>query len=467
MTPPPRPDRGATLFDRLAMSAAVPMARRSGLGDRVRTVLGGPADRRPVRRSAAVAGAVAAAAVLAAAAAITPSIRAAVAASQPATRPAFVGPADAPALRFVTVQEHGGPVVPAWGPDGRYVSDPADLKLLLKDLPIPDLGGGRAPLPADPPVLRLWFADPHAKDADLSTVAFTDDAGRSVAGGTAGMSFVVSTELERGPGAAGDWWSVNVPLSARPTTADATLVYYGPWGPPQPLTTAEAQQVPGLPGQAPVRVKVAYGDGSASIGLTYDAAGPTPVTYDCVGLTNFHTRAYSNGTDHQLTDGRTLQRFFYDVGRQRLIGFELRQRTGRRVTYRHVPLAATSGRPEPALEQPMSTVPPVVVATVPAAGATDVPSGSAELRVTFDRPMADGGWSWVSKAGDLYEDGERRPEYLPDGRTCVLPVFLEPDTAYAVWVNHAGPNQHFTDVTGRPAVPFLLTFHTRPAERNR
>jgi hypothetical protein len=110
----------------------------------------------------------------------------------------------------------------------------------------------------------------------------------------------------------------------------------------------------------------------------------------------------------------------------------------------------------------LQTAPPVVVRTVPVAGATDVDPGLKEIRVTFSKPMADGNWSWSTWGEENYPEGAGDPHYLPDGRTCGLPVKLRPDKFYAIWLN-SDKFQNFTDDAGRPAVPYLLTFVTGKA----
>jgi hypothetical protein len=70
----------------------------------------------------------------------------------------------------------------------------------------------------------------------------------------------------------------------------------------------------------------------------------------------------------------------------------------------------------------VKTVAPVVVKTVPEAGATDVDSAITEIRVTFSKPMQDGSWSWVGK--EYLPEIVGQPRYLADGRTCVLTVKL-------------------------------------------
>ena len=41
----------------------------------------------------------------------------------------------------------------------------------------------------------------------------------------------------------------------------------------------------------------------------------------------------------------------------------------------------------------VDSLPPVVVKTVPEAGAKDVPSGITEIKITFSKDMADRSWS--------------------------------------------------------------------------
>ena len=47
-----------------------------------------------------------------------------------------------------------------------------------------------------------------------------------------------------------------------------------------------------------------------------------------------------------------------------------------------------------------------------------------------------------------------------DARTCVLPVALEADKTYGMWIN-SGEHTAFRDRGHQPAVPYLLVFETR------
>lgn len=105
-------------------------------------------------------------------------------------------------------------------------------------------------------------------------------------------------------------------------------------------------------------------------------------------------------------------------------------------------------------------VPPVVIATVPASGATGIDPKLTELRVTFSEPMRDGSWSWTKWGEDNFPELNGQPRFLGDQRTCVLPVRLRPGQVYAIWLN-SDYHQDFRDSEGQSAVPYLLIFETR------
>ncbi len=109
-------------------------------------------------------------------------------------------------------------------------------------------------------------------------------------------------------------------------------------------------------------------------------------------------------------------------------------------------------------------LPPCVVKTEPANRAKDVDFALREIKVTSDRPMAqEKSWSWmiVVECG-LYPGyrGSDDPRWENDGRTCVLPVRLSPDTVYAVGAN-SPRNWGFRDTKGKAAVPFAWVFRTK------
>lgn len=118
-------------------------------------------------------------------------------------------------------------------------------------------------------------------------------------------------------------------------------------------------------------------------------------------------------------------------------------------------LAGTTRAAEVSLE----SAPPVVVKTVPVAGATEVDPARTEIRVTFSKAMQDGSWSWSTWGEENFPELIGKPRYLPDGRTCVATVKLQPGKFYATWLN-SEKFKNFKDANGQPAVPYLLTFTT-------
>ena len=110
-------------------------------------------------------------------------------------------------------------------------------------------------------------------------------------------------------------------------------------------------------------------------------------------------------------------------------------------------------------------LPPVVLSVEPAVGAVDVDPAIKEIRVTFSKKMTDKSWSWPT--GNKYaepkvEGGEIHFER--DGRTCVMPVKLEPGKTYVVGVN-SERFRGFRDTQGHPALPYLIVFRTKAAGR--
>src|SRR5262245_2273084 len=111
-------------------------------------------------------------------------------------------------------------------------------------------------------------------------------------------------------------------------------------------------------------------------------------------------------------------------------------------------------------EVTLDSVPPVVVKTVPEAGAAAVDPKTTEIKVTFSKEMRDGTWSWSTLSKESFPQINGKPKYLEDKRTCVLPVKLEPGKTYSIWVN-SEKYTSFKDPDGRSAVPYLLVFKTK------
>ncbi|MGA3163068.1 MAG: protein kinase [Verrucomicrobiota bacterium] len=110
--------------------------------------------------------------------------------------------------------------------------------------------------------------------------------------------------------------------------------------------------------------------------------------------------------------------------------------------------------------QTVAGLQPVVVETQPVSGARDVEPGVTEIRVRFSKEMEDGSWSWSTAWENSAPEIIGQPYYESDGRTCVAKVKLEPGRTYAWWLN-SDKFKNFTDLAGRPAVPYLLIFQTK------
>lgn len=110
----------------------------------------------------------------------------------------------------------------------------------------------------------------------------------------------------------------------------------------------------------------------------------------------------------------------------------------------------------------VGNMPPSVVETVPQSGDLRVDPSLKEIRVTFSKDMmTDRMWSWVMNSKETFpEIDAKRIHYLKDNRTCVLPVKLEPNRTYVIWINSQKFNA-FRDQGKRAAIPYLLVFETK------
>lgn len=108
----------------------------------------------------------------------------------------------------------------------------------------------------------------------------------------------------------------------------------------------------------------------------------------------------------------------------------------------------------------VDSVAPVVVKTVPEAGAKELTAGVIELKVTFSKEMADGSWSWSDAWKGSSPEVVGKPHYEADGKTCVIKVKLEPGKTYGYWINSQS-FKNFKDRQGRSAVPYLFVFQTK------
>jgi len=100
---------------------------------------------------------------------------------------------------------------------------------------------------------------------------------------------------------------------------------------------------------------------------------------------------------------------------------------------------------------------PRVVATYPSDGA-HVPPSIAELKVSYDHRMM-ASWSFATRGEKAFPEVLGAPSLSPDHITITLPIRLEPNRTYVVWLN-TERYKNFKSEDGEPAEPYRLTFHT-------
>ncbi|TET47208.1 hypothetical protein E3J62_02100 [candidate division TA06 bacterium] len=105
-------------------------------------------------------------------------------------------------------------------------------------------------------------------------------------------------------------------------------------------------------------------------------------------------------------------------------------------------------------------VPPRVISTNPQNGAQDVDPLLTEISVSFSEPMMDGNWSWCFEDKDKFPEMTAEPYYTNNNTTNILPVRLEPDKEYVIWINTVS-FKNFKDKAENPTGPYKFTFKTR------
>ena len=87
-------------------------------------------------------------------------------------------------------------------------------------------------------------------------------------------------------------------------------------------------------------------------------------------------------------------------------------------------------------------------------------TGRFEAKVTFNKKMKDGNWSWVTLVKENFPETTDKPRYEEGQKTCILPVKLEPGKSYTIGIN-SSKFGNFKDMAGRSAVPLVLEFKTK------
>jgi len=105
-------------------------------------------------------------------------------------------------------------------------------------------------------------------------------------------------------------------------------------------------------------------------------------------------------------------------------------------------------------------VPPKVINTDPQNGAQDVDPSLTEISVTFNESMMDKSWSWCYEDKDKFPQVTGQPNYTENNTKNVLPVKLEPNKEYVIWINTVN-FKNFKDRAGNPVEPYRFTFETK------
>ena len=103
---------------------------------------------------------------------------------------------------------------------------------------------------------------------------------------------------------------------------------------------------------------------------------------------------------------------------------------------------------------------PGVIGTDPRNGARAVDPSTREISVTFNERMMDKSWSWCYEEKDKFPEMTGHPYYTENNTKNVLPVKLEPNKEYVIWINTVN-FKNFRDEAGNPAEPYRFTFKTR------
>jgi hypothetical protein len=100
---------------------------------------------------------------------------------------------------------------------------------------------------------------------------------------------------------------------------------------------------------------------------------------------------------------------------------------------------------------------PKVVSTSPSQGAK-VPPSLSELKVSYDHRMA-ASWSFATGGEKAFPELWGNPSLSDDHITITLPIRLEPNRTYVVWMN-TDRYKNFKSEDGAAAEPYRLTFST-------
>jgi len=78
----------------------------------------------------------------------------------------------------------------------------------------------------------------------------------------------------------------------------------------------------------------------------------------------------------------------------------------------------------------------------------------------FNKEMTDGNWSWAYTYKHQFPQMTGQPYYVEQLTKNILPVKLEPNKEYEIWIN-SQKFKNFKDKTGNPSIPYKWVFKTK------
>ena len=106
------------------------------------------------------------------------------------------------------------------------------------------------------------------------------------------------------------------------------------------------------------------------------------------------------------------------------------------------------------------TTSPKVNSTNPRNGAQNIDPTLSEIWVQFNEPMKDQSWSWAYANEDEFPKLSGNPYYTDNYTKNILPVNLEPNKEYVIWINSENL-KNFKDKAGNPSEPYKFEFKTK------
>jgi len=103
---------------------------------------------------------------------------------------------------------------------------------------------------------------------------------------------------------------------------------------------------------------------------------------------------------------------------------------------------------------------PRVIETYPPNGSQDVDPSLSEISVKFSEKMTDKSWSWAYTNKSEFPEINGQPYYRENFTKNVLPVKLQPNKEYIIWLNSQSFS-NFKDSSGNSLLPFKYTFKTK------